>query len=144
MALDPHQSDASDTDANAPTWTGGAASADGTAGRQRVAVAQRKGVVHVTFPAGKADGVAVRELYEASVPFFGAHHMHMVVDLTGTKFVPSGMMGMLLTLKKRLSGTGGQLHVVIPDPLVRASFETMGLHRVLTIHQVIDDAAKHF
>lgn len=119
-------------------------SAHASVPRERVAILYDGDVVHVTFPAGKADGVAVRELYEVSVPSFGAHHVHLVVDLTGTRFVPSGMMGMLLTIKKRISGTGGKLHVVIPDPLVRESFLAMGLDRVLSIHHVIDDVKKHF
>lgn len=112
--------------------------------RERVAFSVAEEVVHITFPAGKADGIAVRELYEVSVAWFGAHHVHVLVDFTGTTFVPSGMMGMLLTVKKRLSAAGGKLHVIIPDPLVHASFQAMGMHRVLTIHQVIEDAAKHY
>lgn len=123
---------------------GSETSETGTPERLRVAVTQSEDLVHITFPAGLADGIAVRELYEVSVPSFGLHHVRMVVDLTGTRFVPSGMMGMLITIKKKVASAGGQMHVVIPDPLVRESFHTMGLGRILSLHALMEDAAAHF
>lgn len=112
--------------------------------RQRVAVAVTQELVHITFPAGLADGIAVRELYEVSVPSFGQHHVRMVVDLTGTRYVPSGMMGMLITIKKKVASAGGQMHVVIPDPLVRDSFLAMGLNRILSLHALVEEATANF
>lgn len=96
--------------------------------------------IHVTLPSGKADGVAVRELYELSAQLLDRHHTHIVVDFTNVNFVPSGMMGMLITVRKKLMGTGGQLHVVINDELVLNAFHLMKLDRILSLCNSLDEA----
>ena len=110
----------------------------------RVSVTHDDGVAHITFPSGKADGAAVRELFETVARMTDHHHIRVVIDLTGAVYVPSGMMGMLVTVKKRIASVGGQLHIVITDPLVRTSFTAMRLERILSLHDSLDDAIARF
>lgn len=111
--------------------------ADGT----RVAMAKVDGFIHMTFPAGKADGTAVRELYEATAQLLDHHHIQVVVDLGGVDFVSSGMMGMLVTAKKKIASVGGAFHVVIANPLIHQSFTAMRLDRMIPLHATLQEAA---
>ena len=120
------------------------ASPASSAETSRLRVAQVQGVSHITFPSGKADGAAVRQLFEAVAQMTDHHHIRVVIDLTGAVYVPSGMMGMLVTVKKRIASVGGQLHIVIVDPLVRTSFTAMRLERILSLHDSLDDAIARF
>lgn len=100
-------------------------------------------IVHVTFPKGRFDGHAVRELFEMTntLPDQGAR---VLVDTTGLPTVPSGGMGMLVTIRKRFLATGGQLHVAIPDALVFESFQIAGMDRLLKLFDSVDAARDAF
>ena len=90
-------------------------------------------IVHVRFPASKTDGNAVRALYELSAELSDQGQFKLLVDLTGVKMATSGMMGMLVTIKKRALSCGGQVHVLVPDPLIMGAFHTMNLHLLLLL-----------
>ena len=110
----------------------------------RVHVTHENNIIFITFPEGKADGQAVRELYEASAQITDHYSIRVVLDLTNTPYVPSGMMGMLITVKKKISSVGGQFHVVVPDPMVKTSFLTMKLDRILQMFDSMDEALAGF
>ena len=94
-------------------------------------------MVVATFPGGRFDGNAVRELFELAMALI-AGRAKLLVDTTGLSFVPSGGMGMLLTIRKRFLSSGGQLHIALPDPRVRESFDVAQMGRVL---QLFDSCA---
>jgi len=109
----------------------------------RIHIEQDDGVAHVTFPAGRFDGVAVRELFEYSNAL-PREQQKLLVDTTGVTMVPSGGMGMLLTIRKRFLTTGGQLHVALPSADVMASFKLASMQRMLALFSSADEARAGF
>ena len=109
----------------------------------RVRIERDGGMLHLTFPRRTVDGVAVREMYEAAADYFDDPHLKLLVDFTGVPLINSGMMGMLVTLRKKLLQSGGQMHVLIPDPQVMQTLQIMNLHLVLTLFSE-PEAARRF
>ena len=100
-------------------------------------------IVRVTFPQSRFDGHAVRELFEMTntLPAQGAM---VLVDTTGLLTVPSGGMGILVTIRKRFLATGGQLHIALPDEQVFESFQIAGMDRLLSLFDSVGAARKAF
>jgi len=90
------------------------------------------GVVTATFPGGRFDGNAVRELFELAMAL-PAGNTKLLVDTSGVGFVPSGAMGILVTIRKRFLSSGSQLHIALPDPHVRESFNLALMSRLLCL-----------
>ncbi|MEM9884209.1 MAG: STAS domain-containing protein, partial [Planctomycetota bacterium] len=88
-------------------------------------------------------GVAVRELFELSnrLP---TPHPRLLVDTAGVALVPSGGMGMLLTIRKRFLAVGGQLHVALQDANIRRAFAVANLDRMLRLFETADAALAAF
>ena len=63
-----------------------------------------------------------------------------VVDMTGTTFIDSTTLGVLLSVVKRVRPEGGAVVLVCPDPNVRRIFEITLLDRVFVIVDTRDDA----
>jgi anti-sigma B factor antagonist len=59
---------------------------------------------------------------------------HVIVDLTGTTFIDSTTLGVLVGGVKRLRPDGGQLSIVCSDRNITKIFEITGLNRVFPIH----------
>ncbi len=95
------------------------------------AAANPNGVLHITFPQGRADGVAVRELYEASIDAIDGHDARLLVDFTGVDTLNSGMLGMLVTVRKKTLQSGAQLHVVLPQPMLMRQLVLTNLHHII-------------
>lgn len=100
-------------------------------------------ITRVTFPHGRFDGTAVRELFELSNQL-PAHHPKLLVDCTDVTLVPSGGMGMLITIRKRFLSQGGQLHIALPEPDVMASFRIASMQRLLSLFETVDAAREAF
>jgi anti-sigma B factor antagonist len=64
----------------------------------------------------------------------------VVVDLTGTTFIDSTALGVLIRGVERLRTEGGRLSVVCIDPSMRKIFEVTGLDRVFSIHGSREEA----
>jgi len=119
--VDPSESDADDRFARPPLPE-----------LTHVAASVEAGVVVATFPGGRFDGNAVRDLFELAMalPTGGAK---LLVDTAGVAFVPSGGMGILVMIRKRFLSSGGQLHITLPDPRVRESFDVARMGRLLSL-----------
>jgi anti-sigma B factor antagonist len=98
------------------------------------------GLVHVTFPAGRADGTAVRELFEALAVIFERPGVRLLLDFTGVDHLTSGMIGMLVTTRKRAMPAGGRVAVALPDPLLMQQLSVTNLQRVLTVTDSVEAA----
>lgn len=59
----------------------------------------------------------------------------VVVDLAGTSFIDSTVVGVLLRAHQRLSGQGGQLVLVADDPRILRVFQLTGLDRRFAIER---------
>jgi anti-sigma B factor antagonist len=102
--------------------------------------AGRDGAVRLWFVRGLADGVAVRELYEAVAVVIDEPSPRVVVDFTGVEHVSSGMLGMLVTATKKVRQAGGRVAVVMPDERVREQVVMTRLHLVFDVHAGLDEA----
>ncbi|MEM9418959.1 MAG: STAS domain-containing protein [Planctomycetota bacterium] len=100
-------------------------------------------LAHVTFPSGKFDGVAVRELFELSNQLPDVRPK-LLVDTTGVVFVPSGGMGMLIMIRKRFMSAGGQLHIAVPNANIMESFTLANMGRMLELFETVEDARSRF
>jgi anti-sigma B factor antagonist len=64
----------------------------------------------------------------------------VVVDLSGTTFIDSTGLAVLIRGAERLRTSDGRLTVVVVDPSLRKIFEVTGLDRIFTIHGSRDEA----
>jgi anti-sigma B factor antagonist len=64
----------------------------------------------------------------------------VVVDLSGTTFIDSTGLAVLIRGAERLRTNDGRLAVVVVDPSLRKIFEVTGLDRIFTIHGSRDEA----
>lgn len=110
----------------------------------RLAFADDGGVIITTIPGGQGDGTAVREVYEAAAALTDRRNIRMLVDLSDLNHVSSGMMGILVAVKKKFLHFGGQLIIVVPNSQVMEQFQLMNLHLVLKIHNSIEEAKAAF
>jgi anti-anti-sigma factor len=110
---------------------------------QHIATADDAGTAVVSFPTGRFDGNAVRELFEFSNQL-PTHHPKLLVDCTGVELVPSGAMGMLVTIRKRFFANGGQLHTAVPNAEVRGAFAATNLDRILLLFNSVEAAKSAF
>ena len=58
----------------------------------------------------------------------------VIVDLSGTTFIDSTTLGVLVSGVKRLRPSDGRLSLVCSDRSITTTFEITGLDRVFTIH----------
>ena len=65
---------------------------------------------------------------------------NVIVDLTGTTFIDSTTLGVLVGGVKRLRGQDGQLSLVCSDRNIAKIFEITGLDRVFQIYPTRDEA----
>ena len=65
---------------------------------------------------------------------------NVVVDLSGTTFIDSTTLGVLVGGVKRLRSNDGQLALVCSDRNITKIFEITGLDRVFTIYPTRDEA----
>jgi anti-sigma B factor antagonist len=65
---------------------------------------------------------------------------NVVVDLSGTTFIDSTTLGVLVGGVKRLRGQDGQLSLVCTDRNIAKIFEITGLDRVFQIYPARDEA----
>lgn len=54
------------------------------------------------------------------------------VDLTGVRLVPSGLLGMLTSIRRR----GVEVHIYNPSPDVREVLRVTNLDRLMPVHEV--------
>lgn len=64
----------------------------------------------------------------------------LVIDLTGTTFIDSNGLGVILGALKRISSAGGAMAVACTHENVRGSFRVTGMDRVLVLHDTAAEA----
>jgi anti-sigma B factor antagonist len=60
---------------------------------------------------------------------------HLVIDLSGTTFLDSSALGVLIGARKRVGELEGRLDIVLPSSHLRRIFEITALDRVLALHE---------
>jgi anti-sigma B factor antagonist len=83
--------------------------------------------------AGQVDLYTAPELKVAVSRAIDEGAQHLTVDLTGTTFMDSTGLGVLVGARKRLRLLDGSITVVCPDSGIRRLFEISGLNHLFEI-----------
>ena len=83
---------------------------------------------------GEVDLYTAPEFKEQLLEVISEGGKHVVVDFSGTTFIDSTTLGVLVGGVKRLRAQDGRLSLVCSDRNITKIFEITGLDRVFTIH----------
>jgi anti-sigma B factor antagonist len=89
------------------------------------------------------DASNVREFRDAMQSLM-QDRAHIVLDMTGVKFVDSSGLGALISCLRQANGRKGDFRLCELSRTVRALFELMRMHRVFTLHEARADAVASF
>ena len=89
---------------------------------------------------GEVDLYTAPEFKQQLLEVIGQGGKEIVVDFSGTTFIDSTTLGVLVGGVKRLRSNGGQLSLVCSDRNITKIFEITGLDRVFTIYPSRDEA----
>jgi anti-sigma B factor antagonist len=95
---------------------------------------------HVVTVRGEIDLYTAPDLRERINDAIDAGKVHVVVDLTGTTFIDSTTLGVLIGAIKRLRVRDGNLVIACADPAILRVFEITGLNQVVGIKPSLDEA----
>jgi anti-sigma B factor antagonist len=93
----------------------------------------------VVTAAGELD-MATSPQVEAAVSEVLPGSPRVVIDLSEVTFMDSSALRMLTQAHRALSGSGGQLRVVVATPQVRKVLQLTGLLGVFSIHGTLTEA----
>jgi len=83
---------------------------------------------------GEVDLYTAPEFKQQLLEVIGQGGKEIVVDFSGTTFIDSTTLGVLVGGVKRLRSNGGQLSLVCSDRNITKIFEITGLDRVFSIY----------
>jgi anti-sigma B factor antagonist len=95
---------------------------------------------YVIALAGEVDLYTAPEFKQQLLEAISKGAKNVVVDLSGTTFIDSTTLGVLVGGIKRLRGQDGQLSLVCSDRNIAKIFEITGLDRVFQIYPARDEA----
>jgi anti-sigma B factor antagonist len=95
---------------------------------------------YVIALAGEVDLYTAPEFKEQLLEVIAEGGKDVVVDFSGTTFIDSTTLGVLVGGVKRLRAQDGRLSLVCSDRNIRKIFEITGLDRVFTIYPTRDEA----
>ena len=95
---------------------------------------------YVISLAGEVDLYTAPEFKQQLLEVIGEGASDVIVDFSGTTFIDSTTLGVLVGGVKRLRSNDGQLSLVCSDRNITKIFEITGLDRVFTIYPTRDEA----
>src|SRR5919108_96417 len=95
---------------------------------------------HVVAVTGEIDLFTAPEFKQRVSAPIDAGRAHVIVDLTGTTFIDSSSLGVLIGAHRRLKLRGGTLVVVCDNDAIVKTFRITGLDGVFTLVRSLDDA----
>jgi anti-sigma B factor antagonist len=101
---------------------------------------QLPGDAYLIALTGEVDLYTAPEFKQELLDAIAKGAKHVVVDLSGTTFIDSTTLGVLVGGVKRLRTNDGQLSLICSDRNITKIFEITGLDRVFTIHATRDEA----
>jgi anti-sigma B factor antagonist len=96
------------------------------------------GKVHVVAVNGEVDLFTAPEFKQRVTAPIAAGVDHVIVDLTGTTFIDSSSLGVLIGAHRRLKQRGGRLVVVCDSEAIVKTFRITGLDGVFTIVKSVE------
>src|SRR3954451_19894030 len=101
---------------------------------------QLDGDRHVVAVTGEIDLFTAPEFKQRVSAPIDAGRTHVVVDLTGTTFIDSSSLGVLIGAHRRLRRLEGSLVIVCSNDAIVKTFRITGLDSVFTIVPTLDEA----
>ena len=101
---------------------------------------QLSGDAYLIALTGEVDLYTAPEFKQELLDAIAKGAKHVVVDLSGTTFIDSTTLGVLVGGVKRLRTNDGQLSLICSDRNITKIFEITGLDRVFAIHATRDEA----
>jgi anti-sigma B factor antagonist len=101
---------------------------------------QLSGDAYLIALTGEVDLYTAPEFKQQLLDAIAKGAKHVVVDLSGTTFIDSTTLGVLVGGVKRLRTNDGQLSLICSDRNITKIFEITGLDRVFTIHATREEA----
>jgi anti-sigma B factor antagonist len=101
---------------------------------------QLSGDTYVISLAGEVDLYTAPEFKQQLLEVIGQGGKEVIVDFSGTTFIDSTTLGVLVGGVKRLRSNDGQLSLVCSDRNITKIFEITGLDRVFSIYPTRDEA----
>ena len=101
---------------------------------------QLSGDSYVISLTGEVDLYTAPEFKQQLLEVIGQGGKDVIVDFSGTTFIDSTTLGVLVGGVKRLRTNDGQLSLVSSDRNITKIFEITGLDRVFTIYGSRDEA----
>jgi anti-sigma B factor antagonist len=95
---------------------------------------QRSGSAAIVVVDGDVDLHSAPELRDRLALLVDNGTDHVVVDLSGSTFLDSMALGVLLASKKRVDADGKRLAIVVSTPDVRRIFEITMLDRIFDLY----------
>ena len=95
---------------------------------------------HIVAVTGEIDLFTAPEFKQRVSAAIDAGRNSVVVDLTGTTFIDSSSLGVLIGAHRRLKLRGGSLVVVCDNQAIVKTFRITGLDGVFTLVRSLDDA----
>jgi anti-sigma B factor antagonist len=96
--------------------------------------------VHVVAVTGEIDLFTAPEFKRHVSAPIDAGVSHVVIDLTGTSFIDSSSLGVLIGAHRRLKLRGGTLAIVCADEAIIKTFQITGLDGVFRLVRTLDEA----
>jgi len=101
---------------------------------------QLSGDVYVISLTGEVDLYTAPEFKQQLLEVIAQGSREVVVDFSGTTFIDSTTLGVLVGGVKRLRANDGQLSLVCSDRNITKIFEITGLDKVFAIHATREEA----
>ena len=95
---------------------------------------------HVIAVTGEIDLFTAPEFKQRMSQLIDAGRSRLVVDLSGTSFIDSSSLGVLIGAHRRLKLRGGALLVVCDSEAITKTFKITGLDGVFRLASSVDDA----
>jgi anti-sigma B factor antagonist len=95
---------------------------------------------HVVAVAGEIDLFTAPEFKQRVAAPIDAGCRHVIVDLTGTTFIDSSSLGVLIGAHRRLRRHDGTLAIVCSHDAILKTFRITGLDSVFTIVSTLEEA----
>ena len=95
---------------------------------------------YVIAARGEIDLFTAPEFKQRVAAPIDAGRVRVIVDLTGTTFIDSSSLGVLIGAVKRLRSRGGALAIVNTDTSIAKTFQITGLDQIFTILPTREEA----
>jgi len=99
--------------------------------------------VYVVAVSGEVDLYSAPDLLGTLRELADADARRLVVDVTGTSFIDSTGLGVLIAATKMLRLKGGDLHLVGTHGATERAVYAAGLHTFFNLSRTVDDALDH-